>query len=172
MLEHEELDAVAVATPDHVHRDAAVDALVAAGFTVGDISEGGTGAPGTVTGPKNLALAEPGEAINIVAAPGAGATKFVFMVVGTKTARRTIGARVSVSRAATVATTLYGPRGMKLASWKLKVRAGRTNVKLRIPAQVRRAGRYSMKWTATSAGARITRTTHFRPVARATTRRR
>jgi hypothetical protein len=145
---------------------------LAAGFTVGDITEGGTGAPGTVTGPANLAFAEQGAAINLVVAPGAGATKFVFTVLSAKTARRMIAARVSLSRTATLSTALYGPRGMKLAAWKLNVRAGRTKLKLRIPSQVRRAGVYTMRWTATSAGARITRTTHFRLVPRTTMRRR
>jgi hypothetical protein len=148
-----------------------LSALASAGFRVGTVVEGTTGTPGTVTGPDNLVLAEPGAAIDLTVAPGTkGATKFVLSVVSAKkfkptAVRRTIAARVVVTRAAQVSAVLYSPRGARLYTWRFKVKAGKSIVKLRLPAQVRRAGVYAIRWTARSGADTATRTIRIRLVA-------
>src|SRR6266540_580732 len=122
--------------------DQAEEALTARGFTLGTLTIDGTGRPGTVTGPVGLVLAEEGAAIDLTVAPGRGGlTRFVFKVQTAPkfkpSARKTIAARVSVTRAARVNVELFSPRRLKLFTWRFSVKAGRTIVKLRIPRQVR-----------------------------------
>src|SRR5689334_680086 len=50
--------------------DAAQSALEAAGLRLGQVTQGGVGKPGTVTGPTNLVLAAPGAAVDVTVAPG------------------------------------------------------------------------------------------------------
>jgi hypothetical protein len=118
-------------------------------------------------------LAQPGATIDLTVAPGTkGATKFLFGVVSAKKfkptqARRTIAARIVVTRAAQVAAVLYSPRGARLYSWHFQVKAGKSIVKLRLPAQVRRPGVYAIRWLARSGADTVTRTLRIRLVARA-----
>jgi hypothetical protein len=148
-----------------------LSALSAAGFRVGAVVEGTTGTPGTVIGPDNLVLAQAGATIDLTVAPGTrGATKFVFGVVSAKrfkptAVRRTIAARIVVTRAAQVAAVLYSPRGARLYTWRFKVKAGKSIVKLRLPAQVKRAGVYAIRWAARSGSDTATRTIRIRLVA-------
>src|SRR5207253_123542 len=87
--------------------------LEGAGFHAGDVSDGGSGPAGTVTGPAGLVLAEEGATIDLTVGGGSGApgTKFVFSVVSTPNLKapkqRTIGARVKLTRAARVTAVLY-----------------------------------------------------------------
>jgi hypothetical protein len=148
-----------------------ISALGAAGFRVGTIVEGTTGTPGTVTGPNNLVLAQPGTTIDLTVAPGtSGAPKFVFRVVSAKkfkptARRRTFAARVVVTRAARIAAVLYSPHGARLYTWRFPVRAGKSIVRLRLPAQVRRPGSYAIRWSARSGTDTVTRTVRIRLVA-------
>jgi hypothetical protein len=149
-----------------------IAALTAAGFSVGTIVEGTTGTPGTVIGPDNLVLAQPGSSIDLTVAPGTNATKFLFRVVSAKTfkptpRRRTFAARVVVTRAARITAVLFSPRGIRLSTWRFAAKAGKSIVKLRIPAQVRRPGLYAIRWTAHSGTDVVTRTIRIRFVASA-----
>jgi hypothetical protein len=140
----------------------AAAALEAAGFHAGDITTGGEGPAGTVSGPANLVLAEEGATIDLTVADGTGggpSTKLVFSVVSTpkaKTTQRTLGARIRLTRAARVTAILYTPksfnraRGVKLYTWRFALRAGTSIVKLRLPTQVRHPGMYRLGWTATA----------------------
>jgi hypothetical protein len=146
---------------------AAESALVDAGFELGTITEGGVGVPGTVTAPDNLVLAEAGSAIDVTVVPGYGAfSKFAFNVVTAKTfklaARKTIAARVSLTRRARVTATLSSPQQLKLVTWRFTVRAGRSIVRLAVPPQVRRAGAYSIRWTASAGSDTVARTFRVR----------
>jgi hypothetical protein len=136
-------------TPDQV---AAL--LAPLGLSVGNITSGGTGPAGTVTGPANLVLAEEGASIDLVVSQGGAGTRLVFKVVTApkikRTVRKSIAARVTVTRASRVTAQLFSPRRVKLYTWRFSVRAGRTIVKLRLPRQVRRTGVYTMNWTARS----------------------
>jgi hypothetical protein len=132
--------------------DEAEDALRARGFTLGTLTPGGTGKPGTITGPEGLVLAEEGAAIDVTVAPGSALTKLVFRVHTAPkfrpSARKKIAARVSLTRAARVTAEFFSPRGVKIYTWRFSVKAGSTIAKLNVPRQVRRPGIYSMRWTA------------------------
>ena len=136
-------------TPDQV---AAL--LAPLGLSVGSITYGGTGPAGTVTGPANLVLAEEGGSIDLIVSQGGAGTRLAFKVVTAPrikpAKRRSIGARVMVTRASRVTAQLFSPRRVKLYTWRFSVKAGRTIVKLRLPRQVRRTGVYTMRWTARS----------------------
>jgi Bacterial Ig domain/Bacterial Ig-like domain len=131
------------------------------GLTVGTVTTGGTGPAGTITGPAGLVLAEQGTAIDLTVASGGALTRLVFKVVTAPVfrpaARRTIAARVSVTRAASVTAELFDPRHVKLYTWRFTVKAGRSIIKLRVPQQVRRSGVYSMRWTAHSGRETVSR---------------
>jgi hypothetical protein len=147
-------------------------ALAAAGFRTGDLTEGTTGTVGTVTGPQNLAFAGEGDAIDLTVAPGtiAAYTKFLFGVVSAKkvalTAKhRALAVRILLTRTARVNGVLFSPSGVKLYTWRFSSRAGRSIVKLRLPSQVRRSGRYAIRWTARSHGETLTKTIRVRLIA-------
>jgi hypothetical protein len=136
-------------TPDQV---AAL--LAPLGLSVGSITYGGTGPAGTVTGPANLVLAEEGGSIDLIVSQGGAGTRLAFKVVTAPkikpAKRRSIGARVTVTRGSRLTAELFSPRRVKLYTWRFSVKAGRTIVKLRLPRQVRRTGVYTMRWTARS----------------------
>ena len=147
--------------------DAAQSALSAAGLKLGHVTQGGVGRPGTITAPTNLVLAQPGTAVDVTVAPGGtGFTKLVFRVVATKQFKparnRTLAARVVLTRKARVSATLSSPQRLKLSSWQFALKAGRSIVRLTIPAQVRRPGMYSIRWTAVAGGDAVTRTIRVR----------
>src|SRR5207244_6477406 len=60
----------------------------------------------------------------------------------------TLGSRVQVSRVATAVATLVEPSGVALQSWSFALRPGAAVVKIQMPPGARRAGRYTVKWTA------------------------
>ncbi len=133
--------------------DQATALLAEHGFTVGELTAGGSGPVGTVTGPAGLVLAEEGSPIDLTVAPGTGGlTRFVFQVVTAPkfkpAPRKKLAARISVTRHARVTAELFSPRALKIYTWRFSVKAGRSIVKLRIPPQVRRPGVYSVRWTA------------------------
>jgi hypothetical protein len=144
-------------------------ALAASGLTLGSVTIGGAGKPGTVTGPDGLALAPQGDAIDVTVAPGGSTTGgLVFKVVTAPkfkpAKRKTMAARVFVTRAAHVTATLISPRRVRLYTWNVKVRAGRTILRLRIPRQVRRPGVYRLRWSARAGRQTVARTIGFRLV--------
>jgi hypothetical protein len=132
--------------------DQAAAALAAHGFTLGQVTSGGAGPAGTVTGPDGLVLAEQGATIDVTVAGSGALTTFIFKVQTAPrfkpTARKRIAARVAVTRAARVTAELYSPRGGRLYTWRFTVKAGSSIVKLRTPRQVRRRGVYTLRWTA------------------------
>ncbi|TML88547.1 MAG: hypothetical protein E6G09_01940, partial [Actinobacteria bacterium] len=143
-------------TPDQV---AAL--LAQLGLEVGTITIGGTGPAGTITGPAGLVLAQEGSAIDLTVAPGGGLTRLVLKVTTAPRAkpavRKSIAARVSLTRASRVTAELFSPRRVKLYTWRFSLRAGRSIVRLRLPPQVRRPGVYTMRWTARSGREAISR---------------
>jgi hypothetical protein len=136
----------------------ATAALVAAGFVLGRVVEepSATALPGTVLGPSELRLALESTEIDLVVARGVTApeTKLVFSVAGSKrlAVRKatTIAARIKVSRPADVTATLYSASKQRLYTWRVKVKAGANVVKLKLPAEIRRPGTYSLTWVARS----------------------
>jgi hypothetical protein len=147
--------------------DQAEAALRAHGFTLGQLTVGGTGLPGTITGPAGLVLAEEGAVIDVTLAPGGAALTGLVLKVHTApkfkpAPRKKIAARVSVTRAARVTAALFSPRRVKLFTWRFSAKAGRSIVKLRVPRQVRRAGVYSIRWTARAGRATASRTINIR----------
>jgi hypothetical protein len=148
--------------------DQASAALAKLGLTIGSVTVGGTGQPGTITGPENLALAPEGAAIDVMVAPPGAATGLVFKVVTAPrfkpAARKPFAARVVVTRGATVTAQLYSPRRVRLYTWHFTIRAGGTIRRLRIPRQVRRPGIYSLRWTARAGSETASCTVTFRLV--------
>jgi hypothetical protein len=71
--------------------------------------------------------------------------------------KKSIAARVSVTRAARVTAELFSPTHVKLYTWRFSLKAGRSIVKLHLPSQVRRTGVYTMRWTARSGREAISR---------------
>jgi hypothetical protein len=148
--------------------DEAEAALTRAGFTIGSLTVGGAGAPGTVTGPEGLVLAPQGAAIDLTVSPGGASTSLVFKVVTAPrykpAPRKRLAARVTITRAARVTAQLFSPQRVKLYTWRLSVRAGRTIVRLRVPRQVRRPGVYTMQWSARAGRQTVSRTIRVRLV--------
>ncbi|MDX6388334.1 MAG: hypothetical protein QOD85_2136, partial [Gaiellaceae bacterium] len=62
-----------------------------------------------------------------------------------------------VTRASLVTAQLFSPKRVKLYTWRFSVRAGRSIVSLRLPAQVRRPGVYTIRWTARSGRSTVSR---------------
>jgi hypothetical protein len=150
--------------------DQAQAALAARGLSIGSVTVGGTGKAGTITGPEGLVLAPQGAAIDVTVAPGGAATSLVFKVVTAprfKPAKRKLfAARVLLTRSASVTAQLYSPRRVHLYTWRFKVRAGSTILRLRIPRQVQRPGIYTLRWSARAGGETASRTIRFRIVGR------
>jgi hypothetical protein len=71
--------------------------------------------------------------------------------------RKKIAARITVTRASRITAELFSPQRVKLYTWRFSVKAGRTIVGLRLPRQVRRAGVYTVRWTARSGRDSLTR---------------
>jgi hypothetical protein len=142
--------------------DQAAALLAALGFTIGSTTTGGSGPAGTITGPAGLVLAEAGSAIDVTVSPGSASTRLALKVttaarVKPAVRKKSIAARVSVTRAARVTAELYSPRRLKLYTWRFSLKAGRSIIKLRVPHQVRRTGVYTMRWTARSGRQTISR---------------
>ncbi|TML19511.1 MAG: hypothetical protein E6G32_12085 [Actinobacteria bacterium] len=147
--------------------DGVQSALSAAGLKLGQVSQGGVGRPGTVTAPTNFVLAEQGTAIDVTVAPGGtGFTKLVFQVVSPRkfkpAQKKTLAARIVLTRKAHVTAVLYNPQKLKLSTWRFALKAGRSIVKLSIPSQVQRPGMYSIRWTAVAGHDTATRTIKVR----------
>ncbi|MGZ8793485.1 MAG: PASTA domain-containing protein, partial [Gaiellaceae bacterium] len=142
--------------------DQAAALLASLGLKVGTTTSGGTGPAGTITGPVGLVLAEAGSSIDVTVSPGSGSTRLVLKVttaprVKPAVRKKSIAARVSVTRASRVTAELFSPRHVKLYTWRFSLKAGRSIVKLRLPHQVRRTGVYTMRWTARSGREAISR---------------
>ena len=158
--------ALAGKTQDH-----AAAALAVRGFVVGAVTTVESSAPaGTVVSPADVAVAPEGSAIDLAISigPNAGGTPppppppptgggtaqspLVLRVAEAKRFSwklgRTLGARVEVSRAATAIATLVQPSGVALQSWSFPLRPGASVVKIQMPPGARRAGRYTVRWTA------------------------
>ncbi len=148
----------------------AAAALSARGFGLGGVTydEASTEPAGTVVGPADVQLRTKGAKIDLVVSGKAAETpvarsKLSFAIAGTKdyapASRRYVAARISVSNASQVVATLYSPRHVRLYTWRLSVEPGATVRKLRMPKQVRRAGAYTLVWTARSADGQVVRRT-------------
>ena len=58
--------------------------------------------------------------------------------------------------------TLYGTKKQRLYAWKLRVKAGAQVVRLRVPTQIRKPGRYTVSWVARSGTEAIQRSLKMR----------
>jgi hypothetical protein len=138
--------------------DEARAALEAKGFVAGDIMVVDSAQPaGTVLGPANLFTAPVGATIPLQVSAGPGGapgTKFVFNVVGTRqlplSKRNYIGIHISSTRVTKLTATLVNARGARVYTWNVKAKAGASIVKLTLPKKARRAGTYTVLWTAVS----------------------
>ncbi|HEU5277858.1 MAG TPA: Ig-like domain-containing protein [Gaiellaceae bacterium] len=141
--------------------DQASALLAPLGFKLGTITAGGTGPAGTITGPAGLALAEEGSTIDVTVSGGAALTRLTFKVVTAPklkpAVRKSIVARIAVTRAARVTAELYSPRHVRLFTWRFSVKAGHSLLTLRLPRQVRRSGVYTMRWSAHSGRETVSR---------------
>ena len=135
--------------------------LTERGFSVGQLIPSGSGPAGIVTGPAGLVLAGEGSTIDLTVTPGTAGSKFAFRVVTAPkykpAPRKKLAARITLTRAARVTAELLSPRGEKIYTWRFSARAGHSIVKLAIPRQVRRAGVYSLRWTARAGRETISR---------------
>jgi hypothetical protein len=61
-----------------------------------------------------------------------------------------VGLRIKVTRAAQVTATLLGANGTRVYRWRFRVKAGVEVVRLTMPPQVRRTGRYRLVFTVAS----------------------
>ena len=144
--------------------DAARAALIAAGFTVGDITVAdSSAAPGTVISPNGLTLAAPGSAIALQLAGGSSVqTKWGFGLIGTGrlplAQRKFIGVRFASNNPSTFTVTLLTKKHKTLKTWHFQFRAGIGIRKLYLPAKARRVGWYSVRWTAVSGSTVLRRT--------------
>jgi hypothetical protein len=138
--------------------EAARAALLAAGFTVGDITVTDANAPdGTVVAPANLTLAAPGSAIPLQLAGGGSNVvppKWGFGLIGTGrlplAQRKFIGVRFASNSASTFTVTLLNKKHKALKTWHFQFRAGIGIRKLYLPAKARHVGWYSVRWSAVS----------------------
>jgi hypothetical protein len=138
--------------------DAARAALLAAGFTVGDITVVDANAPdGTVISPSGLTLATPGSAVPLQLAGGGGATvqpKWGFGLIGTGrlplAQRKFIGVRFASNNPSTFTVTLLTKKHKALKTRHFQFRAGIGIRKLYLPKKARHTGWYSIRWTAVS----------------------
>ncbi len=144
--------------------DEARGALGARGFALGDVTTRVSSAPvGTVLDPAPVQLRVKGGAVDLVVSSGTTQqARLKFNVVGTKRLARTwqtIGARIRVSRAAQVTASLHGPKRVTLYTWRVKVAAGTSIVRLRVPAGVLpRPGQNQVVWVARAGGQIVRRT--------------
>ena len=148
--------------------DQAEAALAKLGLSIGSLTVGGSGKPGTISGPEGLALAGQGSAIDLTVAPGGASTSLVFKVVTAPkfkpAPKKRIAARVTITKPARVTAQLFSPRRVKLYTWRFSVHAGRTIIRLRIPKQVKRPGIYTMRWSARAGRETVSRTIRIRIV--------
>jgi hypothetical protein len=152
--------------------------LAAREFSLGTITRVEASEPeGTVVGPADVVMAEIGSAVDVEVSTGKGdsaatpaGTKLAFNVVSTKRfawqQRSYLGARVKVTRAATLTVRLAGQGGVRLYTWRLKVKAGATILKLPMPREVRRPGLYRLEWVAVAGTETVKRSAQVRIVAR------
>jgi hypothetical protein len=148
--------------------DDAKAALVAKGFTPGDVTVADSDEPeGTVVGPRTLGVAAPAGTVvplQVSAGPGAANTKFVFSVVTTKrlvlAQRSFIGVHIAQTRASLVTATLLSPQGKVLATWKRSARAGVSIVRLTLPksAKTWKRGTYRLRWKVVAGADTLQRT--------------
>jgi hypothetical protein len=149
---------------------AEAEALLAErGFKLGIVvdSAPGSGAPGTVTGPAGVRVATEGSAVDVEAVPTVAGTKLAFGVVAPPKLRpakqKTVSVKINLTRAATVTAALYANGGSrKLYTWRFVARAGRSTVALRWPQAARRAGTYTIRFTAVAGGETVRRTARVR----------
>ncbi|MGE5690197.1 MAG: OmpL47-type beta-barrel domain-containing protein [Pseudomonadota bacterium] len=148
-------------------------ALADRGFAVGGVTERASDAPpGTVVEPAGLALAEEGAAVDLVVAAGATVTppqaRLAMRVVGAPRfswrQRSFVALRVKVTVASSIAATLMGPRGGRAYTWRARVRAGASILRLPMPRHVRRPGVYRIVVTASAAGQTARKTVRIRIV--------
>ena len=148
--------------------DAARAALLAAGFTVGDITVANSTSPdGTVIGPSIL-VAALGSAIPLQLSGGSNVNpKFGFTIVDAKgvplAQRKFVGVYFFGMTAPTnVTAQLYGPHHKLLRTWHTVTRGKIAIRKLVLPKSARKPGLYTLRTTAVSGANVAHRTTAVR----------
>jgi hypothetical protein len=168
-----------VAVPPVVGKtlDDATNALTARGLTLGTVTRVASNLPvGTVVSPTSTKMVVLGSTVSVLVSGGSSgsggagayagggasgnvgspstATRYSFSVIGTKSfslsKRRFIGARIVSSRSAAITATLLSPKGRLVYRWRLRVSTGVTVVRLVVPKQVQKPGRYAVVWRAQS----------------------
>jgi hypothetical protein len=133
--------------------------LVNRGFEVGEIR----GVGSIVVKPERAVMAPVGAKIDLeLGERGAPQTKLVFNVVGTKkfswSQRNYLALHVQTTRPSQVTATLLSPSGQRVYRWRFSVKAGTQVIKLRMPPQVRRPGKYRLVLTVQSGSEVVKRT--------------
>src|SRR5439155_10369281 len=158
------------AVPDVVGMslDDATAALAARGFTTGTLTPVAATVPaGTVVGPTGVQVLQKGSAVDLQVSGTVvpRQTQLVFAVAGaSKVAltQRTIAARVKISKPAALTVRLLSPRKQLVQTWRLRVKAGATIVKLRLRSAHLSPGVYSLVWFARSGSETTTYTQRIR----------
>jgi hypothetical protein len=129
------------------------------GFEVGAIR----GVGSVVVKPQRAVMSPLGSKIDLELGEAVSPqTKLVFNVVGTKkfswSQRKFIALRVQTTRPSQVTATLLSPKGERVYHWRFKVKAGSQVIKLTMPPQVRRPGKYRLVLTIQSGSETVRRT--------------
>jgi Bacterial Ig domain/Bacterial Ig-like domain len=137
--------------------------LVNRGLRLGAVSGSGS----VVVEPHTALLVPLDHPVDVtLGEPAAPQTKLVFQVVGAKTfsrkVRKYVALRIKVTRAAQVTATLLSPGGARVYRWRFSAKAGAGIVRLTMPPQVRKAGRYRLVFTVQSGRDVVKRTIALR----------
>jgi len=133
--------------------------LVNRGFEAGEIR----GVGSIVVKPERAVMAPLGSKIDLeLGEAGAPQTKLVFNVVGAKrfswTQRNFIALHTQTTRPSQVTATLLSRRGERVYRWRFQLKAGTQVIKLTMPPQVRRPGKYRLVFTVQSGREVVKRT--------------
>ncbi len=150
---------VSPATTSLVASGSAVNLSVSggtSGTSTGTGTPGGTGIPGGSTGTGSSTTSP----ITNPSSPAAASLLVHPHVVACLLAREAALHRRPTSTSPgrrSITATLLDPAGKSVYTWRLRVGTGSTLVRLAVPAKVKKAGRYTVVWNATSAGETIRR---------------
>ena len=125
--------------------------LVNRGFAVGSVRGTGT----IVVAPAAALMAPLGSKIDLeLGTPTTPPARLGFDVVTTKryapAASKSIALRLKTTRAATVTTTLIGPKGKRAYRWRFLAKAGISIKRLTMPPSVKKTGRYRLAFAVES----------------------
>lgn len=156
--------------------DDAKSSLLARGFNVGTVTEAASPVqPGMVIAqsPSSPSVAPVGSAVDLVVSKQGGQAALVMNVAAAHrillSQRNFIAVRVELSLPSSVTSTLYDPRGRRIARWHRDgVEAGATILQLTLPKAVTRTGVYRLVVRADAAGQTVTRAIRITLVGRTT----